>query len=339
MKPQRIIISRTDSIGDVILTLSVLGILKEHFPNSYLLFLGSDYTKDIISCCEHVDEFLDWTAISKLSKEEAISFVKSMNADAIIHVFPRKEIAALAKKANIKIRVGTRNRIFHWTTCNKLVKLSRKNSELHESQLNTKLLSPFGINKLFNLSEIITYNGFHEKVLLPEKYSSLIDKEKFNLILHPKSKGSAREWGLENFGKLIEILPPEKYKIFISGTKDEAALMQAEILDKYKDITDLTGKLTLAEFISFIAKADGLIAASTGPLHIAAALNKHAIGIYPPIKPMYPKRWKPIGKNAHYFVKDKICNDCRKLNECECMKSITPGEIKEYLENLPISLI
>ena len=332
MNPHRIIISRTDSIGDVMLTLPLAGIFKKYFTDTYIFFLGSAYTKDIIEACKYIDEFIDWTALSKLSENEAISVLKSLNADTIIHVFPRTEIAILAKKANIKKRIGTTNRIYHWLNCNNLVKLSRKNSDLHESQLNIKLLKPLGIDYDFNLTQIASSYGFYETQILPEKFSRLLDKEKFNLILHPKSKGSAREWGLDNFAKLIEILPAENYKIFISGTSAEAQLMRLEILDKYDKITDLTGKLTLVEFIAFIEQADGLIASSTGPLHIAAALGKHAIGIYPPIKPMHPERWKPVGKNAHYFVKEKICNDCRKTNDCHCMKSILPEEIKEYLE-------
>jgi len=332
MNFKRIIISRTDSIGDVVLTLPLAGILKKNFPNAYILFLGSAYTKDVIECSEHIDEFIDWTALSKLPENEAIASIVSLNADNILHVFPRKEIAVLAKKAKIKNRIGTTNRIYHWLNCNKLVRLSRKNSDLHESQLNIKLLQPLKIETDFNLTKIAFYYGLTKIQILPEKFNSLLDKEKFNLILHPKSKGSAREWGLGNFARLIEILPADKYNIFITGTELEATLMQSEILDKYDNIKDLTGKLTLAEFIAFIAQADGLIAASTGPLHIAAALGKAAIGIYPPIKPMHPGRWMPVGKYAHYFVKEKTCNDCRKTMDCHCMKSISPEEISEYLE-------
>ncbi|MCX6232905.1 MAG: glycosyltransferase family 9 protein [Bacteroidetes bacterium] len=336
MNSKRLIISRTDSIGDVMLTLPLAGIIKKYFPETYILFLGSTYTKNIVESSIYVDEFIDWTSISKLSEKDAVYEIKKYNADTIIHVFPRKEIARLAKNANIKNRIGTTNRTYHWLNCNKLVKLSRKNSTLHESQLNTKLLKPLGIDNEFSLVEIQGFYGFSRINALSDKFNSLIDKGKFNLILHPKSKGSAREWGLQNFARLIEILPNDKYKIFITATAEEAELMQSEILDKYENITDLTGKLTLSEFISFIAASDGLVAASTGPLHIAAALGKHAIGIYPPIKPMHPGRWKPIGENAYYFVKDIVCHDCRKNQACHCMKEIKADEIKAYLDKLAI---
>ena len=45
---QRIMIVRTDSIGDVMLTLPMAFYIKQTFPNAELFFLGKSYTKDII---------------------------------------------------------------------------------------------------------------------------------------------------------------------------------------------------------------------------------------------------------------------------------------------------
>jgi hypothetical protein len=53
---KRIIISRTDNLGDVILTLPMAGILKSEIPGCYILFLGKKYTKPLVDACEHVDE-------------------------------------------------------------------------------------------------------------------------------------------------------------------------------------------------------------------------------------------------------------------------------------------
>ena len=74
-----------------------------------------------------------------------------------------------------------------------------------------------------------------------------------------------------------------------------------------------------------------MVAASTGPLHIAAALGKYVIGIYPPIKPMHPGRWAPIGKNASYLVLDKKCNKCRNNSHCDCIEDINPELVKNKL--------
>jgi ADP-heptose:LPS heptosyltransferase len=92
-------------------------------------------------------------------------------------------------------------------------------------------------------------------------------------------------------------------------------------------LVDLTGKLDLRQLISFISAADGMVAASTGPLHIAAALNKFALGLYAPMRPIHAGRWAPVGKNAAYLMLDRFCNDCRKSLECHCIKSIPPEEV------------
>ncbi len=306
------------------------GLIKKYFPKCTIVFLGRNYTKDVIALSEHVDEFINYDDLEKLSLQERIAVLKKINADVFVHVFPKKEIAQLAKSAGIPLRVGTKNRIYHWLTCNKLINLSRKNSDLHESQLNFKLLSFLNIETSVSLSAVSDYYGFTKVPQLKEEYAQLIDPNRFNIILHPKSKGSAREWGVDNFEKLIELLPKEKFKIFISGTEQEGKLMP-ELL-KNKNIIDLTGKLSLQQYIAFINATNGLVAASTGPLHIAAALNKKAIGLFVPKRPMHPGRWMPIGKNATYVVFDKDCVDCKNGKDCNCIIKINPKQIVDLLE-------
>jgi len=324
---KNIIISRTDSIGDVILTLPLAKILKDHFPGIRIAFLGKGYTKAVIESCAFVDEFIEVNDF--LTQEVLISGEKP---DAIIHVFPVKEIAQRAKSLGIQTRIGTTNRLYHWLTCNKLVKLSRKNSDLHEAQLNTKLLNPLGIEAGFSLETLGDSFGFSKIHALSEPLASLIHPQKFNLILHPRSQGSAREWGLDNFIALIRLLPQDQYKIFISGTAKERESLD-DLFDAAGDlVTDICGKMDLTMFIAFINACDGLVANSTGPLHIAAALGKKAIGIYPNIRPMHPGRWQPLGPQASYVTSTQTCAHC-KTNpaKCDCMKSIPPSAIIEKL--------
>jgi ADP-heptose:LPS heptosyltransferase len=328
MEFKRIMISRTDSIGDVILTLPVAGIIKKMFPSCTIIFLGKSYTKDIVETSIHIDEFIDWKGIQESNAAAQIKMMKAIHADAIIHVFPVKAIARLACKAGIPLRIGTTGRWYHYLYCNKLVPFTRRRSPMHEAQLNLKLIKPFGFNAEFTLDEIHHNYGFSKIHQLNQNIGQLIDKNKFNLILHPKSKGSAREWGIANYSKLITILPEDKFRIFITGTAEEGLSVKKDLIDSHPNIIDLTGKLSLRELISFINTADGLLAASTGPLHIAAALGKHVLGLYPPIKPMHPGRWAPVGIKAEYLVLDKHCSKCRKNHHCECLESITPETVK-----------
>lgn len=325
---QRIILSRTDNLGDVVLTLPMAGAIKAQLPDSQVFFIGKSYTKSIIEGSNFVDKFLD--------REEILQnpqLLKDLQASAIIHVFPDKEIANLAKNVNIPIRIGTSHRFFHWFSCNKMVNLGRKNSDLHEAQLNLKLLQPLNLKTGYQLTEIAKLYSMTKIATLPTAFQHLINKEKFNLILHPKSKGSAREWNLENYQALIQLLPKEKFQFFITGTQAEGEKIKAlsPTLFDFENVNDLTGKLSLSQLISFINEIDGLVACSTGPLHIAAALGKKVVGIFPPMRPIHPQRWQPIGTQAHTLCLSKPCNDCRKSMDCACIQSITPSQVANLL--------
>jgi ADP-heptose:LPS heptosyltransferase len=313
-----------------VLTLPMAGYIKEYFPQSKIYFLGRTYTKEIIALSKHVDEFLNYDEVEKAGESGGIEMIKKIKADVFIHVFPKKEIAVLAKKAEIPFRVGTTNRLYHWFTCNKLIRLSRKNSPLHEAQLNMKLFSLFNIPADIELKRVKDFYGLTRIPVLDAAYASWMDPSKINVILHPKSKGSAREWGLENFSKLISLLPKDKFKIFISGTKEDGEKTQ-DLISKHPDVTDLTGKLSLQQFIAFIAKADALVAASTGPLHIAAALGKRAIGLFSSRRPIHPGRWMPLGERAVALVHDPACNNCKQRKDCNCIQKINPQQIVDLL--------
>lgn len=329
----RILLSRTDSIGDVILTLPMAGVLKANFPDCQILFLGRTYTKSVIELSEHVDGFVNYDEILKRDRKAQIEFIKDLNLDIFIHVFPVKEIAQLAKAAGVPKRAGTRNRLWHWFTCSHLIKLSRKNSELHEAQLNMKLLSFLKIEANIDLKVIQECYGFSRiKPLGNELFVNLLDKQRTKVILHPKSKGSAKEWGLANFSKLIEQLPKDKFQIFISGTKEDGVRLE-NFIKENPTAVDITGKLSLDEFISFINLCDVLVAASTGPLHIAAALGKKAIGLYSPMRPIHPGRWAPVGKDAHALVFDENCEKCKNKQDCNCIEKIDVQKVVHLIGN------
>jgi len=172
MSTKKIIISRTDGIGDVILALPMAGVLKEIDPEYEIIFLGRSYTKAIIECCKHVDRFVAWDSIEKLDEKESIQNMKQLEADIILHVFPRRAVAELARKAHVPLRIGTSSRHYHWHTCNRLIRLSRRRSTHHEAQLNLKLLVSLGAKKNYELNEIPNYYGLTKVKRLEVRYPS-----------------------------------------------------------------------------------------------------------------------------------------------------------------------
>lgn len=329
---KHIIISRVDSIGDVVLTLPLAGVLKALIPGSTITFLGNRYTEAVVRLSKHIDGFIAWDAVKDLPAADQVDTMAALKADVFIHVFPRSEIARLAAKAKIPMRLGTSRRFYHWLYCNRRVTLARRQSDIHESQLNLKLLTPLGAKSHYDLSEIPKYYGLSGIRAPLDAFEALLSKERYNLIIHPKSKGSAREWGLDNFSRLIRILPQSRYKLFITGTKEDGQLLQPFLAAHKGDVIDLTGRFDLDGLIQFINRADGLVAASTGPLHIAAALGSYALGLYAPMRPIHPGRWAPVGENAQFLVVDKVCDQCRESNDCLCIKSITPQQVFHQIE-------
>ena len=324
LKPKSILISRTDSIGDVVLTLPVAYVLKRNFPDAKIGFLGKKYTAPVIKTCSFVDEFID---LDDFMTNDNITII-GLKIECIIHVLPKSDIAKRAKSLHIPLRIGTKNRLYHWWTCNKLVKLSRKNSDLHESQLNLQLLSPLISNVNYSIAELNAMPLMTHIEKLEDKFLHLLSTQKKNVILHPKSQGNGQEWPLENYIELARLLNDKGCQIFISGVDADKEKLQPLFQTVGNKVIDITGCMTLPQFISFIQKADYLVASGTGPIHIAATVGIHAIGIYPPIRPIHPGRWQPIGKHVTILCAPQEGND--KDSE-HYIKKITPQEVSAQI--------
>ncbi|MFD2787734.1 glycosyltransferase family 9 protein [Hymenobacter rubripertinctus] len=333
------IISRTDAIGDVVLTLPVAGRLKQLFPGCRVLLLGRNYTRAVSEACPWIDDFVSLDELQQLPPNQQVATLRLLGADTILHVFPNKDLARLALLAGIKVRIGTRNRWFHWLTCNRLVALSRKNSDLHESQLNLALLQPLGETAPLPLPTVAALVKLTPVVALRPALMALLayrEPEQLNIILHPRSRGSAREWGLPHFGQLARLLHQAGHRVFVTGTAAEGEELRDWLQEHQPYLAaELTGQLALPEFLAFIAAADGLVAGSTGPLHLAAALGRHALGLYPPIRPMHPGRWAPLGPHAGFLVFQRPnCQDCRtRPAGCTCIKALEPTQVLDQIRN------
>ena len=324
MNPTKLIISRTDSIGDVLLTLPMCVWLKATFPAITIVFLGRAYTKAVVDRFEVVDEFIDWNTFSKLPSAQKAEVFRELQADVILHVFPSKEIASLAKKAKIPMRIGSARRAYHLLTCTHRLNFTRKKSTLHEAQLNFELLKPFGLLEIPSLQEVteMTRSFVVAPVALPAFIQTQLDSATKSVILHPKSQGSALEWPIEKYFLVASELAERGYTVFFTGTETEGKQFTGSI-PIHERIVDTTGVLTLEQLIYFISKVHNLVACSTGPLHLAGFTGIRAIGLFSPRKPIHPGRWQALGKNVSILVHDPACPTCAKNKSCTCIQQIS----------------
>lgn len=326
-KCKTIVISRTDAIGDVILTLPLAGIIKTYWPHLKVIFLAKNYTLPIVKKSKYIDEVWSHENFINLNKKEVQELIHSKNIDVFFHIFPNKFWSKVIKKAKVPFRVGTARRLHHLLNCNYKVNLSRKQSDDHELELNIKLLK----QTVLGFPELESLKPYHQFFGLSV---SCIKKEntRKHVVLHPGSRGSSKDWPLYKFVELSEELSKNKYTVYISGTEAEGQAFRSSFSFN-ENIIDLSGTMNLDELTNFIAGCDGLVANSTGPLHIAAAVGIQAIGIYPPARPLHPGRWGPVGDKAEYIVADKPnCQLCRKTKNCFCVESISVQQVLDALK-------
>ena len=327
VKPVNILISRTDAIGDVCLTLPVCQAIQAAYPDSTLTYLCRGYTQAVVACFEPIAHILTLEELEQSSQKERDKLLGQF--DVVIHLFPNKKVAQWCKQAKIPMRIGTAHRLFHLLTCNFRPRFTRKRSDLHEAQLNFKLLAPLGITELPSVTEINKEINFNVTVLPVELAQHDWSQ---TVLIHPKSNGSGVEYPLEKYFALALALAQQDYQVFFTGTEKEGALFRAQI-PVHPAITDATGQWDLPTFIQVISKAKALVACSTGPYHIAGLCGIKAIGLFAQRKPIHPGRWAALGANAIALTANKACLVCASGADCKCIEEIDFQDIIDAIKN------
>ena len=303
---EKVLIARTDRIGDVVLTLPLLAEAKKLFKNAAVSMLVSINMRKLLNKYEDADNIFFVEDMPRFNNK--LAFFKQEKFDTVINAYPRRGISVAAYSAGVKYRVGTAYRWYSFLY-NVQIHEHRKDCLKHESEYNLNLLCPFTDEitdeKRFNFK----YNGSEETALLLKAQDYGLGKDDKYLIIHPGSGGSAKDWPAKNFAELIIRIMDNfpAYKIALTGTVNERNLIneiRRELARPAPQLIQLTGELNLKELLILIDRSKLFISNSTGPIHIAGALNKNIIGLYPSVKPMDPTRWKPLSTNAVILTGD-----------------------------------
>jgi heptosyltransferase-3 len=279
----------------------------------------------------------DWTALQLFSNAEIVNRLKAAGITTIIHLSQSKRIATLARRAGIPFRITNLKGLPNWFYCNRWVNLPDERMDLHEAARNINMLKPLGIQPKLDRSDIATYIRLNPTAPLPAQIESLLDKNCFNLILHPGSNGHGCEWPVAYFKQLIKDLSekhPGKFKIFITGGPQERERFEDLLKESAPHVVDVMGAMSLDEFLTFLSRVDGLVASGTGPLHVSAALGVKTLGLFPPKNGISLTRWAPLGKQAQALVCDHTepCTTCPGSTSCCCMAKIPVQQVLSVLE-------
>ncbi len=317
-----LLLSRTDNLGDVLLTLPLAAHLKKILPQVRIVFLGKRYTRPVLERCLAVDEIIDLEDFNENS-------LRKLQIDCVLHVFPNRAVAKICADAGLSMRVGTAHRLFHWWRCNRLLFFSRKNSQLHEAQLNFEFLRPLhpmaGAQaippQIGDLVGTVCFKG------LPSEQKAELNPKKPTVFFHPCSKGSAAEWPLSSYLELIKERQ-HSYHFIMTGTLDDQKSLEKRCPELlcHPGVENLMGHTSLGDLINVIhARCDLFLSVSTGPIHLAALLNKRVVGLYPKERPMFAQRWSPLGTRVR-CLSDWIQKDG--------LSGISVSQVSEQIEQL-----
>lgn len=325
-----ILISRTDRLGDVILTLPLVSTVKKIFPGCKLFFFSKNYVSHLISGYTGIDEIIDEESTGSFYGKW--KFFRNKKPDLVINVKPRFDLAFLFFLMRIKYRIGTAYRWYSFLY-NCRVFEHRKNSGKHESELNLNLILNFFGEDFADRRYYFFYDDIERNKLsfkLEKLRLSLTDRY---IIIHPGSGGSSKDLPPEKLSEFIDIFLGHYagFRIVFTGLKNESLLCE-EIISGVKSgekemLINLCGELDLRELMILIDNSELFVSNSTGPVHIAGALNKNIIAFYPNEKEMSAVRWKPPGDNVKIISPDSTGE----------MRTISAAEIFEHVKKFFIN--
>ncbi len=321
----RLLLVRTDRIGDVILSTPAATALHQRFSLAEIHFLLRRYTLPLVE--DHPAVTKSWMVEEFPDLHSRVRFLRQQQFTSVIFLHPEPDWALAAFLARIPLRIGSGYRAYS-LLFNRRIYVHRKFGERHEADLNMDLLQPLGIDHPTVTFEFTIPPRVKQQVdhLLTEQHI----KQPF-VVLHSGSGGSALDWPLTHFAELADLIDEQlRYQVVLTGAASEAGLIdQMQKLAKRRHHR-LDGQLDLKQLAALLQRAETVVANSTGPLHLAVAVGTPVVGLYCPIRACHPDRWGPYGnRNAVLLPPVAKCKRCRRV-KCEhfnCMELISVADV------------
>ncbi len=280
---KRILVVRTDRVGDVTFITPSLRELRRTFPDAFIATLTQPHTAKIIANNPNVNLILT----DDLKKESFGKVIRELRTHKFTHALlmqPTERAAYQLFFAGIPYRVGVGHKLYEVITFMKSVSRHNYNPLRHEADYCLDLARKIGVQSdNLTLEIFLTEKEKHEaKDWLKGKN---IQPNSNKIFIHTGSLGSAPNWSeikyLSLIKKLTSLFSKHQYKIVLTAREMSTDFRKKIIELKNENIIDIADQISdLRIMIKIISQADMFISPSTGPLHIADALGIKCIGIH-----------------------------------------------------------
>lgn len=290
-------------------------LLKTQYPDAEITALVPKYTAELAEQCQWIDKVLIDEKQDMFIKDilQLTKAIKNGNYDASISLFSEARTAISLWLAGVKTRVAPATKLAQ-VFINKTLKQSRSQSLKPEYEYNLELVkfyvtqnedspcsAPAAPYMAFDRTEI----QYIKKNLLT-RHS--ISTAAALIIIHPGTGGSAINLPLSKYAELVNCIAKRKNVYFII-TAGPGELENADNLSKQLKASHHVhySDGSIIEFCKFICATDIFISGSTGPLHIAGALNHCTVAFYPSKRSATSLRWQTLNdknKRLAYTLND-----------------------------------
>ena len=335
--PKTILLVRFDVMGDTVMSLYLAADLKSIHPEAEITFATTPASAPVVKLCPHVDHVLQadmpavtharsalrlgaWTASLAM-----LGSIRSSSFDLAISVYGPLA-GAVVGISGAKWRIGYQSE--SPSGCFDLpLPGNRAPGTRHEIQW-IRGLAGWGEKALAK-----------DVIVLPERArrraEELVPQDDGMPVvaIHPGAKtGDAKQWPPDSWRSLVELLQSEgRARVVVVGDAGERDRGNY-ILGPGGEEGNLAGKTSIAELAATISRCHVLVSGDSGPLHLAAAINKPVVGLYGPTDPVLSG---PFGENGRYVAAGIPCSPCYDLRApaiCPfgdqlCMEWITPQQV------------
>ena len=297
-----ILVIRNDKLGDFALTLPCYVMLKMALPDAKVSVVVPEYTAEIAQACPCIDNIIIDPSTNTFTG--IIGFIKRLRAphfNAAITLFSNTRIGIAVLLAGIKYRLAPATKIAQ-VFYNHRLKQHRSRSEKPEYAYNLDLIKRYLLDiGIGNIPDPEPPFLSYDKVLVSQLREKFCQEYKINenrklIYIHAGSGGSANNLSLDQFATLANKINPENKHVLVltAGPGEEDKITALSKLMHNIPHLVFHSKQGLDNFAKHIAFADLFISGSTGPLHIAGALNVPTAAFYTRRRSATSLRWQTL---------------------------------------------
>ncbi|MGB0384113.1 MAG: glycosyltransferase family 9 protein [Ardenticatenaceae bacterium] len=327
-RPKSILLIRPDHLGDVLFLTPALRALRAAQPEAKITLLVGPWAKGLLTLNSDVDEVetLNFPWFNRKSKkglfqpykllQEEAAGLKGRFDSAIICRFDHWWGAWLAAAAGIE-------RIMGYNVPNVAPFLTEKVSYIpgqHEVVQNLTLTSLLGTpatttpQELPLRYEVTGQHRFKARQLL--NGSGLMRVDGPLAAIHPGSGALVKHWEVAQWGHLMDTLRQKHgFQFVITGGPSEILLGTKVVRSASEDtpVASLAGETSLPELAALYERCELVIGPDSGPLHIAAAMQRPTVHLYGPVN---PRTFGPWGDPKKHLVvtQSLACQYCNRLD-------------------------